>query len=474
MSLFIGIDSGTQSVKALVLDMDERRIVARASAPHALIPGLPKGHMEQHPEGWVAALDRVIRKVAAHIDRSRVRGIGVSGQQHGFVPLDARGEVIRPAKLWCDTSTVRESGWLNRKLGGRAAVIRRVGLPFLPGYTAPKILWMKRREPQHFRRLRHVLLPHDYLNFHLTGRYSMECGDASGTALMDVRRRCWSPTAIGAIDGNLEDWLPPLSKPQEPAGMLRPELARQFRLPHDIVVSAGGGDNMMAAIGTGNVRPGVVTVSLGTSGTVFAFSGKPVIDRQGEVAAFCDSTGGWLPLVCTMNVTLVTDKFRQLFGWTHRMFESAVAAAPAGAGGLALTPYFVGERTPDLPFATGSLQGLTLQTLARPYLARAAVEGVSRGLGYGLGRLSELGLKPREIRLTGGGARSAVWRQILADIFGTTVVKITEDECAALGAALQAAWCVGRRENARVLIADYAKDVVALDESTRCVPAKKC
>lgn len=472
MSLFIGLDSGTQSVKALVLDMDERRVVARASAPHALIPGLPKGHMEQHPQGWVAALTRVIRKVAAKIDRSRVRGIGVSGQQHGFVPLDARGEVIRPAKLWCDTSTVRESEWLNRELGGRAAVIRRVGLPFLPGYTAPKILWMKRREPQHYRRLRHILLPHDYLNLHLTGRYSMECGDASGTALMDVRRRRWSPIAIGAIDRNLLDWLPPLSKPHESAGMLRPDLARQFRLPQDIVVSAGGGDNMMAAIGTGTLRPGVAAVSLGTSGTVFAFSGKAVIDGRGEVAAFCDSTGGWLPLVCTMNVTLVTEKFRELFGWTHRMFERAVAAAPAGAGGLALTPYFVGERTPDLPFATGSLQGLTLQTLTRPYLARAAVEGVSKGLGYGLGRLSELGLKPREIRLTGGGARSQVWRQILADIVGTPVVKITEDECAALGAALQAAWCAGRGANARASIAAYAKDVVTLDESTRCVPRK--
>jgi xylulokinase len=215
-----------------------------------------------------------------------------------------------------------------------------------------------------------------------------------------------------------------------------------------------------------------LTVSLGTSGTVFAFSDTPVIDGQGEVAGFCDSTGGWLPLVCTMNVTLVTEKFRQLFGWTHQMFESAVAAAPAGAGGLTLTPYFVGERTPDLPLATGSLQGLTLQTLTRPHLARAAVEGVSKGLNYGLGRLSELGLKPREIRLTGGGARSAVWRQILADIFCISVVKVAEDECAALGAAVQAAWCVARRANSRASIDEYAKDVVTLDEQTRCAPTK--
>ena len=468
MALFIGIDSGTQSVKALVLDMDEGRIVARASAPHALISGLPPRHMEQHPQEWTAALDRVILKVTRSIDRSRVCGIGVSGQQHGFVPLDADSEVIRPAKLWCDTSTVRECDWLNAELGGRRAVIRRIGLPFLPGYTAPKILWLKRHEPRNYRRLRQVLLPHDYLNWHLTGQYSMEYGDASGTALMDVRRRRWSAAAIGAIDKNLQDWLPELSDSSEPAGVLRGALARRYRLPLDTVVSAGGGDNMMAAIGTGNACAGVVTLSLGTSGTIFAYSGKPVIDQNGEIAAFCDSTGGWLPLVCTMNVTLVTERFRRLFGWTYGEFDKAVAEAPAGAGGMTLKPYFVGERTPDLPLATGSIDGMTLQTLTAPNLARAAIEGVTAGLRYGLERLLKHGVRPREIRLTGGGARSPIWRQIIADSFGVPVVKISEDECAALGAAVQAAWCVGGGSIARL-----AASVVSPDESTRCAPGRK-
>jgi xylulokinase len=468
MALFIGIDSGTQSVKALVLDKDRGRIVARASAPHALISGLPPRHMEQHPQGWAAALDRVILKVTRSINRARVRGIGVSGQQHGFVPLDAGGEVIRPAKLWCDTSTVRESDWLNAHLGGRAEVIRLTGLPFLPGYTAPKILWLKRHEPRNYRRLRQVLLPHDYLNWHLTGRYSMEYGDASGTALLDVRRRRWSSEATGAIDRNLRDWLPEPGDSAQPAGMLRAALARRYRLPLDTVVSAGGGDNMMAAIGTGNVRAGVVTLSLGTSGTIFAYSARPVIDRKGEIAAFCDSTGGWLPLVCTMNVTLVTEQFRRLFGWTHGEFDKAVAAAPAGAGGMTIKPYFVGERTPDLPLARGSIDGLTLQCLTAPNIARAALEGVTAGLRYGLGCLQKQGLKPREIRLTGGAARSPVWRQIIADAFGVPVVKISEDECAALGAALQAAWCVGGGSIARL-----AASVVSLDESTRCKPGRK-
>jgi xylulokinase len=190
MSLYIGIDSGTQSTKAIALDLDSGKVVAEARASHKLIDGLPAGHMEQHPADWTAALEQVVAEVGARIDRSRVRGIGVSGQQHGFVPLDADNNVIRPAKLWCDTSTAPECDILTKKLGGVKSVIRMTGLPFLPGYTAPKILWLKRHEPANFKKLAHVLLPHDYLNFHLTGAHFMEHGDASGTALMDVRKAC--------------------------------------------------------------------------------------------------------------------------------------------------------------------------------------------------------------------------------------------------------------------------------------------
>jgi len=322
MSLYIGIDSGTQSTKAIVLDLALKKVIAEARAPHRLIDGLPVGHMEQHPQDWTAALDAVILEVAAKVDRSRIRGIGVSGQQHGFVPLDEKGEVIRPAKLWCDTSTVAECTLLTKRLGGAKTVIRKAGLLFLPGFTAPKILWLKRREPQNYRRLRHVLLPHDYLNFHLTGNFFMEYGDASGTALMDVRRRTWSQDAIDAIDKNLVDWLPPLSGSHQAAGMLRPDIAQKYGLSTDVVVSAGGGDNMMGAIGTGNVTPGVVTASFGTSGTIYAFAQRPIVDPQGEIAAFCSSTGGWLPLLCTMNVTTVTEQMRTLFGYDHAALDA--------------------------------------------------------------------------------------------------------------------------------------------------------
>jgi xylulokinase len=470
MSLYIGVDSGTQSVKAVVLDLEAGSVVAQARRPHRMIAGLPPGHMEQHPEEWVAAMDEAVAEVGQAVDRSRVRGIGISGQQHGFVPLNAEGRVIRPAKLWCDTSTAEECAILTRKLGGAKAVLRKTGLPFLPGYTAPKVLWLKRREPAHFRQLRHILLPHDYLNFHLTGRYFMEHGDASGTAFLDVRRRDWSAAATEAVDGRVAGCLPPVSASSEACGILKPEAAARYGFPKETIVSAGGGDNMMGAIGTGNVVPGVVTASFGTSGTIYAYARRPVVDPAGEIAAFCSSTGGWLPLLCTMNVTGVTEQVRALFGWSLGELEAAAAAAPAGADGLTLLPYLDGERTPNLPRGTGVYFGLDRTTLARNHLARAAFEGATLGMNYGLVRLRELGVRPKEIRLTGGGARSPLWRQISADVFGVPVVAMREDEGAALGAALQAAWCASKGRGSTAALAGLCARCVAVDAATRAEP----
>ncbi len=292
MSLFIGIDSGTQSTKAVVLDLKAKRVIAEARAPHRMIGGLPAGHMEQHPAEWVQALETVIEAVVAKVDAKAIRGIGVSGQQHGFVPLDADGEVIRPAKLWCDTSTTEECAILTKKLVGEKAVIRLTGNLILPGFTAPNILWLKRHEPANFKRLRHVLLPHDYLNFHLTGEYFMEHGDASGTALMDVRKRQWAKPVLAVIDARLDEWLPKLSASAAAVGVVRPEVAARLGLAEGVVVSAGGGDNMMGAIGTGNVTPGVVTASFGTSGTIYAHAEKPVVDPRGRSRRFAPRRAG--------------------------------------------------------------------------------------------------------------------------------------------------------------------------------------
>lgn len=476
MSYYLGIDSGTQSTKAVVLDLKARKVIAEARAPHTLIEGLPVGHMEQHPAEWVKALGTTIRAVVGQVGpkiAAQIRGIGVSGQQHGFVPLDAEGRVIRPAKLWCDTSTEAECALLTKKLGGPKAVARLLGNQILPGFTAPKILWLKRHEPAHFKKLRHVLLPHDYLNFYLTGRVFMEHGDASGTALMDVRKRTWSQAVIKAIDPRLAACLPPLSASDEAVGTLLPEVAAELGLPPEVVVSAGGGDNMMGAIGTGNVMPGVVTASFGTSGTIYAYAEKPVVDPAGEIAAFCSSTGGWLPLLCTMNVTTVTEAMRGLLGMDHAQLAAAVESAPAGSGGLVLLPYLAGERTPNVPAGSGVLLGLNPATLKPAHLARAAMEGVTLGMNYGLRRLASLGVTPKEIRVTGGGAKSAVWRQLMADIFGVPVVAMVEDEGAALGGALQAAWCVARREGRSTTLVSLTQAVVKVDPATRCKPNKK-
>ena len=472
---YVGVDSGTQGTKAVVVDGVMGRVVGAASRGYGLIEGLPPGCKEQHPSTWVSALAEAVREAVgtSGIDSSTVRGRGVSGQQHGFVPLDGDGRVIRPAKLWNDTSTAEECRILVRALGGREEVIRLIGNNFLPGYTAPKILWLKRNEPENYGRLETVLLPHDYLNYHLTGAASMEYGDASGTALMNVRTREWSEEVIEAIDSGLMDKLPPLHSSDVAAGTLRREAAEELGLAEDVLVSAGGGDNMMGAIGTGNTRPGVVTVSLGTSGTIYAYSESPVVDPLGEVAAFCDSTNGWLPLVCTMNVTVATELVRDLFGYSHLDLERAVEAAPPGSDGLVLLPYLEGERTPDVPDGTGVLYGLNGRTFKAGHMARAAMEGVTLGLNYGFNRLKTLGVQPVELRLTGGGARNKAWRRIAADVFDCEVVTLIEEEGAAYGAALQAMWTYRTSLGESVSISEITDRFVEVDEESRVEPTSE-
>ena len=469
---FIGVDSGTQGTRAVVVDGETGRVVGKASKGYGLIEGLPPGHMEQHPSTWVEALVETISTSlkGSVIDPKLVKGIGISGQQHGFVPLDVEGKVIRPAKLWNDTSTAEECSILIETLGGEGSVIGLIGNSIPPGFTASKILWLKRHEPQNYERLNTVLLPHDYLNFYLTGNVSMEYGDASGTALMDVRSRRWSEDVIGAIDPGLMEKLPALHPSDEAVGNLKGDVACKLGLGEDVLVSAGGGDNMMAAIGTGNTRPGIVTVSLGTSGTIYAYSESPVVDPKGEIAAFCDSTNGWLPLVCTMNVTVSTELIRTLFDYSYQDLEDAVSRAPVGSGGLILLPYLHGERTPNVPDGTGVYFGLNERTLKAENLARSAMEGVTLGLNYGFNRMRELGIEPTEIRLTGGGARNRAWRRIAADVFDVEVVTLKVEEGAAYGAALQAYWTYLQSIGEGVSISEITDRFVEVDESSRMTP----
>ena len=462
MGLFVGLDVGTQSVKLVAYDPDSREIVASAGQPLDLAAG-DDGSREQRADWWVDA----VRTCFARIDpalRARVVAIGVSGQQHGFVPLDRDGSVLAPAKLWCDTSTSLECEEIMEAAGGAARCIELAGNPILAGYTASKLPWTRKHRSQAYARLATILLPHDYVNYWLTGELWMEHGDASGTGWLDVRSRTWSAAMLGATDPerDLAACLPPLVEAHALVA-IRPALADELGLPRTAQVSAGGGDNMMAAIGTGNVAPGVLSMSLGTSGTLFTCSDHAVVDAEARWAAFCDSTGRWLPLICTMNCTVATEAVARLCGFATRDGDALLAGTRPGADGLLMLPFLNGERTPDLPNGRGNLFGMTASNLTPANLYRAAMEGALYSLKNGYDALADAGLRFEAIRLTGGGSQSATWRQMAADMFGLPVDVPEQSEGAAFGAALQALWATLRAAGGDADLSALAAAHVRLD-----------
>lgn len=470
--MYVGVDCGTQSTKVVVLDPEGERILGEASCPHALNEG-EGGRREQDPADWITAFRDAFGEVVARsgVDAGAIRAIGVSGQQHGLVALDAAGEPVHPAKLWCDTETAAHNAALVERLGGETGCLDRLGLMLQTGYTASKLAWLRDARPEAYRRIDSLLLPHDYLNFWLTGERVAEAGDASGTGYFDTRTRRWREDVFAEIAPELDPArvLPRLVASHEPAGMVRPELARELGLADGVVVSSGGGDNMLGAIGTGNIRPGLVTLSLGTSGTICAHSPESMVPDSAMVANFCASHGGWLPLVCTMNVTSATTRIRELFDLDLASFGERVASAPIGAEGVTMLPFFNGERVPMLPGATASFDGLTSVNTTQDNLCRAVMEGATLGLRYGLELFGDLARDASQIRLIGGGAKSAVWRRMIADITGATVVCPTIHDAAALGAALQAAWCHRSRSGDGDL-AELCARLVHLDETSRAEP----
>lgn len=447
MKTVVGIDNGTQSTKVLFYDFENRTIAGEASAPHALI-SRDDGTREQEAGVWLEALKACFAEIPPEVRKTAV-ALGVSGQQHGFVPLDAAGRILRPVKLWCDTSTTEECRLITEAFGGEERLLQGPGNPILPGYTASKILWLKRREPEHYAKMRHILLPHDFLNYFLSGVIGTERGDASGTGLLDIRTGDWHEELIHRLDPgrDLRACLPPvLQDPSALRGTLLPEVAQELGLPPGLPLAPGGGDNMMAAIGTGTVSPGIMSASLGTSGTLFTHSDQAVCDSQNRLAAFCASSGGWLPLLCTMNCTVSTELTRGLFGREVRSFDHLAETAPAGAEGVVTLPFFNGERVPNLPAGKGCLLGLTPRNYTEANLARSALESAVFGLKNGLEAFQEQGLRPREIRLTGGGANSPVWKKILTDILELPMKVLAVKEGPAFGAALQALTVWWKRE----------------------------
>ncbi len=471
MKTFLGIDCGTQSTKVLVYDPSLKKVVAKAQFAHRLISG-DGGRREQRAEWWVEALRKAVRAIPQGI-RSSIKAIGVSGQQHGFVPVDGEGKVLYPAKLWCDTSTAAECQEITQSYGGSKKLLENVGNLVLPGYTAPKILWFKKNQPELYKRMATILLPHDYLNFYITGQRTMEYGDASGTALLNIRTRAWANDLVRVLDPNrdLTSCLPRLSTTAEPAGFLTEKSARELGLTPGILVSSGGGDNMMGAIGTGTNTDGSVTVSLGTSGTLYGFSSKPIIDPDGNLAAFCSSTGGWLPLLCTMNCTVATELTRSLLKTDLTTMERLASKAKPGSDGVVMLPFFNGERTPNLPKGKGCVVGLTPANYTRENLLRAAMESGVFGLKLGLESFVKLGFVPRQIKLIGGGSKSRLWRQMAADIFNLPVVCPVQDEAAAFGAALQAFWSYERKNGSRADMNAVLNQHVAFDKTKRHKPS---
>ncbi len=436
---FLGIDCGTQSTKALLLDADSGAELSVGRADHDLI-SRPDGTREQDPRWWTAATVTAVREALMAVSRVEVAGIGVSGQQHGLVVLAHDDQPLRPAKLWNDTTTAPECARLTARMGGLAAVHGATGNVFLSGYTAPKIEWLRFHEPATSARARRLCLPPDYVNLWLTGEFATEPGDASGTAYFDVSGRRYAQSVLSALD-DARDWdatLPPIQASLSVIGRLRSDAADSLGLQPGIPVSAGGGDNMCAAIGIGAVVPGPVVVSLGTSGTAFGYSGAPAIDPLHEAAAFCDSSGGWLPLACTLNCALPLEWARRLLGVDHERFDRMAAAVAPGAGGLTFIPYMDGERTPDRPDASGEILGLRVHH-GPAEVARAVLEGVTAGLAYALRALSRTGVTAGSVLLVGGGSQSSVWGQLCADWFHVQVSRPRVSEAAARGAALQVA-----------------------------------
>ncbi len=477
MELVVGIDSSTQSTKVEARTVDTGRIVGRGAAPH---PPTAPPISEQDPAAWWQALVSAIGALGDH--RRHVVALAVAGQQHGLVLVDGAGTPVRPAKLWNDTTSAAEADRLVSALGP-ARWAQGCGSVPVASFTVTKLAWMAVHEPDALARTAQVMLPHDYLTWRLCGAHVTDRGDASGTGWFDPSAGCYRPELLGAAVGSPDGWmerLPVVLAPDEPAGALTVGVAAELGLPAGIPVGPGTGDNMAAALGLG-LRPGDLAMSLGTSGTVYAVSSTPTTDESGAVAGFADADGGYLPLVCTLNATKVTDAVARWMGTDAVGLAELAQRAPPGVDGLVLVPYFDGERTPNRPDATGSVVGLRTGT-SRERLARAAHDGVLCGLFDGVAALDRAGVDTTgRLLLVGGGARSSAYRQRAADLRGGPVIVPAADEAVATGAAVQAAavaglgspaelatrWLLGAGETVEPVATDGAAVRAAYAEVTR-------
>lgn len=427
MPLVAGVDSSTSACKIEVRDADTGKLVSSGRAGH---PPTSPPRSEQDPADWWSAFQSAAAQ-AGIFSRHRAGAVAVAGQQHGLVVLDDHDRVLRPAKLWNDTESAADATELLAGLpGGAQAWAEACGSVPVPSFTITKLRWLKRTEPEVYRRVTRVALPHDWLTMQLTGELSTDRGEASGTGWWSPAEGKYRPDLLALVDESRQPDLPRVLGPNDVAGVWADTGA---------VVGPGTGDNMAAALGLG-LRPGDTALSFGTSGTAFCVSDRPAADGSGTVAGFADATGRYLPLVCTLNATKVTDAITRVLGVTREEFDRLALSAFPGAGGLVLVPHLDGERTPNRPHATGVLAGIR-SDVSREDLARAAVEGVVCNLLAGADELARWESRSGEGRLllVGGGARSAAYRQVVADLTGRLVLVADGQELVARGTALQAA-----------------------------------
>ncbi len=437
---WLGLDIGTGGSRALLVD-GKGKLVAGFTAPHEDIRMERPLWAEQRPENWWEAAQAAIRGVLkeAGATGEQVKGVGLSGQMHGLVLLDGNNAVIRPSLIWCDQRSQPQVDFIHQTVG-RANVVAYTANPMLTGFTLPKLLWVRDNEPQNFERAKKVLLPKDYVRFMLTGVHATEVSDASGTGLLDVVTRRWSSAMIErlGLDSGL---LPEVKESADVTGTVTRAAAEATGLKEGTPVVGGAGDQAASGIGNGIVRAGVASCTIGTSGVVFAYLDRPHYDPQGRVHTFCHAVRGkWHVMGVTQGAGLSLQWFRNQFapGTDYDTLMAEARKAPPLAHGLFWLPYLMGERTPHLDaIARGGWIGLTAKH-GRAEMIRAIVEGVSYSLKDCLGVIEQMGVDIQSVRASGGGARSAFWRQMLADIFGRTVATLENTEGSAYGAALLA------------------------------------
>ncbi|NLO33080.1 MAG: xylulokinase [Candidatus Hydrogenedentes bacterium] len=446
--IFIGVDVGTSGTKAIAIDQNGTRL-ATAFREYPLSSPKPNW-AEQDPAHWRKAALDVLAELSSKIDSKRVAAIGLTGQMHGSVFLDAKNQVLRPALLWCDQRTSAQCDYITEKAGGEAALVALVGSPALTGFTAPKILWLRDHEPELFEKTRKVLLPKDYIRWVLTGEYATDVADASGTLLFDVKQRKWHQGLMTLLDLD-PDLMPPAYEGPEITGKLSPNIAEEVGLPAGTIVVAGGGDQAAGGVGCGIVRTGAVSSALGTSGVVFAFSNEVQYDPKGRVHTFCHAVPGkWHVMGVMLSAGGALQWYRNQLCFeeleaakqnnrdVYDIITEEAEKIPCGAEGLLFLPYLTGERAPHRdPYAKAAFLGLSLRH-TKAHMARAVLEGVAFGMRDSLDIMREMGIPLEVSRVSGGGAKSALWRQIMADTGRIEIAQINVDEGPAFGAAILA------------------------------------